>query len=110
MDLARTPRIGQEATVGTFPTKLLEHLGYEGHLGSLAGGATFPPQFAVFRAILQTGVCVCDDNEILVLVQGDKSVENPKNPEPRLTSEAIAAFQMNNLVRQRDLILPSLKR
>jgi hypothetical protein len=56
-----------------------------------------------------TDVCVMDINsELLLFVQEDKSHINPADPEPQLVSEAIAAFQANNLNRVNNLLVDPL--
>jgi len=49
-----------------------------------------------------------DDNNILLLVQGDQSLLSFKDPEPQVVATAIAAYAMNNKVRQDSLNLPPL--
>jgi len=44
-----------------------------------------------------------DNNEILLLLQEDKSM---KDPEPQVIAEAIATFALNNRKRERGLDLP----
>jgi hypothetical protein len=51
----------------------------------------------------KTDVCIVDSDDILLLVQEDKRHKEPKDPEPQLIAEAIAAFQTNN--RRRTHIL-----
>ena len=51
----------------------------------------------------KTGVCIVDEDDILLLVQEDKRHEERKDPEPQLIAEAIAAFQANNTRRTRVL-------
>ncbi|KAJ7731489.1 hypothetical protein B0H16DRAFT_1329263, partial [Mycena metata] len=58
----------------------------------------------------QTNVCVLDSNDILLLVQEDKRLDNGDDPEPQVIAEAIAAFQRNNFTRERELHLPALDR
>ncbi|KAJ7253258.1 hypothetical protein C8J57DRAFT_1237595 [Mycena rebaudengoi] len=47
-------------------------------------------------------------NDILLLVQEDKRLDNNADPEPQVIAEAIAAFQRNNFTRKRELHLPVL--
>lgn len=41
-------------------------------------------------------------------MQEDKQLDNPDDPEPQLIAEAIAAYQRNNFVRDRVLLIPTL--
>ncbi|KAF8342802.1 uncharacterized protein EI90DRAFT_3030298 [Cantharellus anzutake] len=52
--------------------------------------------------MVQTGVCLLHHaSTILLVVQEGKTELSAKDPEPRVISEAIAAFQMNNSNRAR---------
>ncbi|KAJ7599028.1 hypothetical protein C8J56DRAFT_815343 [Mycena floridula] len=109
LDLAHNPKADQEAAVDTFVQRLLEKLGYAtGHRIILTR------QVLAFlicgeNRSAQTDVCIIDENDIiLLLVQEDKPIDNPDDPEPQLVAEAIAAFQRNNSVRARELFLPKL--
>jgi len=49
-----------------------------------------------------------DDDEVILLVQEDKRLTSAKDPEPQVIAEAIAAFALNNKVRQDSLGLSPL--
>jgi hypothetical protein len=58
----------------------------------------------------KTDICIMDtSSEILLLVQEDKSHNNPSGPEAQLIAKAIAAFQENNAKRVNDLFLEPLE-
>jgi hypothetical protein len=58
--------------------------------------------------VAQTDVCLVDRRlTILLVVQGDKRIFNPSDPEPQVIAEAIAAYQHNNEMRKR-MGLPTL--
>ncbi|KAF8590485.1 hypothetical protein K439DRAFT_1611893 [Ramaria rubella] len=52
-------------------------------------------------------MCIMDDNEIVLLVQEDKRLVSPKDPQPQVIAGAVAAFRENNRLRD-DLGLPAL--
>ncbi|KAJ7474856.1 hypothetical protein FB451DRAFT_1246845 [Mycena latifolia] len=103
LDLAHTPKIGQEAAVVLFAEKVLEKLGYAvGHRIIMIRQA-LPLFICGSNCSAQTGVCILDSNAILLLVQEDKRMDNGDDPEPQVIAGAIAAFQRNNFTREREL-------
>jgi hypothetical protein len=59
--------------------------------------------------VAQTDVCLLDRRStILLVLQEDKTVFNPSDPEPQVIAEAIAAYQHNNQ-RRAGLGLPMLE-
>jgi hypothetical protein len=108
LDLAHEPKMGQEAAADSFAEKLLDKLGYASGFRIILTRQSFPFTICGINSSAQTDVCICDEKDILLLVQEDKCLENPADPEPQLIAEAIAAYQCNNLTRERDLYLPRL--
>ncbi|OBZ78140.1 hypothetical protein A0H81_02779 [Grifola frondosa] len=51
---------------------------------------------------------MCDDDDIHLLVQHDRGIEDLSDPEPPLTAAAVAAYQRNNHSRVMELDLPAL--
>jgi hypothetical protein len=105
-DLAKNPKIGQEAVVDSFIARLLGTLGYaSGHRVILTQQA-IPLITCGMQCSAQTDVCICDENGYYLLVQTDKQTEFPEDPAPQLIAEAIAAYQRNNFIRNRVLHIP----
>jgi hypothetical protein len=103
LDLAMDPKIGQEAAVVNFAAELLRGLDYDDEYRIVFIRHAIPFLICGGNSVAQTDVCIMDDNEILLLLQEDKSM---KDPEPQVIAEAIAAFALNNRKRERDLHLP----
>ena len=110
LDLAHDPKMGQEAAVDSFAEKLLEKLGYASGFRIILTRQSLPLLICGSNCSAQTDVCICDEDDILLLVQEDKRLSDKDiDPEPQLIAEAIAAYQRNNRTRQRDLHLPILE-
>jgi hypothetical protein len=108
LDLAHDPKVGQEAAVDNFAARLLETLGYvSGHRVIITSQA-LPFLICRKQCSARTDICICDENDYLLLVQEDKRLENPEGPEPQLITEAITAYQQNNFIRDRVHHIPTL--
>jgi hypothetical protein len=99
LDLAMRPDEGQESAVDDFAAEILRMMQYEsiGHIICLRKDIKLLMCGQETHA--KTDVCVLDTNDILLLIQEDKSHINRSNAVPQLVAEAIAAFQHNNLKR-----------
>jgi hypothetical protein len=106
LDLAQNPKVGQEAAVDNFAARLLETLGYASGRRVIVTRQALPLIICGTQCSAQTDVCICDENDYLLLVQEDKRLENSEDPEPQLIAEAIAAYQRNNFIRDRVLHIP----
>ena len=106
LDLAMSPKIGQEAAVDNFAAELLRGLDYDDANRIIFIRHAIPFLICGENSSAQTDVCIIDDNEILLLLQEDKKLTSMKDPEPQVIAEAIAAFALNNRKRERDLHLP----
>lgn len=100
LDLALDPKVGQEAAVENFAAKLMEKLRYDDGSRIIFIGRASPLLICGLTTVAQTDICVMDDDEILLLVQEDKRLSSLKDPEPQVIAEAIAAYAMNNKVRE----------
>lgn len=105
LDLAMDPKMGLEAAVDNFAAELLRGLEYDDNDRIVFIRHAIPFLICGETSIAQTDVCVIDDNEILLLLQEDKRLTSMKDPEPQVIAEAIAAFAMNNMTRERHLNL-----
>jgi len=106
LDLAMTPKVGQESAVDQFAYELLKRLRYDSEDKIIIIRRAFPFVICGETRQAQTDLCIVDDNEVVLLVQEDKRLSSNKDPEPQLIAEAIAAFNNNNAARIRDLKLP----
>ncbi|KAF7969966.1 hypothetical protein HWV62_25442 [Athelia sp. TMB] len=106
--LAHNPKLGQEAAVDTFANRLLKMLAYDSGRRLILTQQTLPFSICGENRSAGTDVCIRDDNEILLLVHRDKRLDNPDDPQAQLIAAAIAAFQCNNLTRDRDLHLDEM--
>jgi hypothetical protein len=86
----------------------LETLGYASGRRVIVTCQALPLIICGTQCSAQTDVCICDENDYLLLVQEDKRQENTEDPEPQLIAEAIAAYQRNNFVRDRVLHILTL--
>jgi hypothetical protein len=105
-DLAHNPMVGQEAAVDSFAARLLERMGYASGRRAIVTRQALPLIICGTQCSARMGVCVCDENDYVLLVQEDKGLDNPEDPEPQLIAEAIAAYQRNNFIRDRVLHIP----
>ncbi|KAI9466149.1 hypothetical protein BJY52DRAFT_1107178, partial [Lactarius psammicola] len=103
LDLAQTPKVGQEAAVDNFAARLLETLGYASGRRVIVTRQALPLLICGMQYSAQTDVYICDKNDYLLLVQQD---ENTEDSEPHLI--AFAAYQRNNFIRDRVLHIPAL--
>jgi hypothetical protein len=99
----------QETAVDDFARELLRVVGFEErgrilrtrHIISLS-------ICGENNTVAQTDVCLVDRRStILLILQKDKTIFNPSNPEPQVIAEAIAAYQHNN-ERRAGMGLPTL--
>jgi hypothetical protein len=97
LDLACSPEDNQESAVDDFARLLLETMGYRSKTRVIRTRHRIPLLISGVQSMAQTDVCIIRKNRnILLLLQENKRIENPKNPEPQVIAEAIAAFQENN--------------
>ncbi|KAI9228247.1 MAG: hypothetical protein DHS80DRAFT_23490 [Piptocephalis tieghemiana] len=108
LDLAMTIRESEESAVDDFAAHLFEALGYVDLERFVCTRKDIRLFMCGQNVYAKTDVCIMTENEILLLLQEDKSHINPVDPEPQLIAEAIAAFQNNNKVRERFLNVPPL--
>ena len=108
MDLAMSPAPAEESSVTDFTLLLLRALGYTGRGRVLMTRKDIPLVICGEMSHAKTDVCIVDDNEILLLVQEDKSHLQISDPEPQLIAQAIAACAANNRIRQQTLAQPPL--
>ena len=106
LDLAMTPKIGQEAAVVNFAAELLRGLDYDDAHRIVFIRHAIPFLICGENSVAQTDVCIMDDDEILLLLQEDEKLTSMKDPEPQIIAEAIATFALNNRKRERNLHLP----
>ena len=93
----------EESAVDDFAVHLLTLLGYVPRTRMTRTRVDIPLAICGGQCHAKTGVCIVDEDDILLLVQEDKRHEERKDPEPQLIAEAIAAFQANNTRRTRVL-------
>ena len=108
LDLAMTLYEGEESAVDDFAAELLRALGYETDDTVVRTRKTLRLFLCGEKVYAKTDVCVLDTGTgVLLVVQEDKSHLNPTaDPEPQLIAEAIAAFQENNVKRERAALEP----
>ena len=103
MVLAMDPVPTEESAVDDFAVYLLTLLGYVPRTRMTRTRVDIPLTICGEQCHAKTGVCIVDEDDILLLVQEDKRHEERKDPEPQLIAEAIAAFQANDTRRTRVL-------
>lgn len=108
LTLPTRPRLARRPPSIFFAEKLLNKLGYAEGRRIIMIRQALPLFICGSSCSAQTDVCVLDSNDILLLVQEDKRLDNNADPEPQVIAEAIAAFQRNNFTRERELHLPIL--
>ena len=72
LDLAQHPKVGQEAAVDNFAARLLETLGYSSGRRIIVTRQALPLIVCGMPCSAQTDVCICDENDYLLLVHGWK--------------------------------------
>jgi hypothetical protein len=112
LDLVQNPEVGEESAVDTFASMLLSKLGYASGFRIILLQQSLPLLMCGSNCNAQTCLCICDNNDIIILLaqEDTKRLDNGNDdPESQLIAEAIAAFQRNNHIRERDLLLPILE-
>ncbi|KAI0349979.1 hypothetical protein OH77DRAFT_1431462 [Trametes cingulata] len=103
LDLAMKPAPAEQSAVDDFAVELLRHLSYIKRHRVARTRKIIPLLICGEWRNAQTDVCLIDrlQNDIMLVVQEDKrfNPDNPCNPVPQLTAEAIAAFDYNNRSR-----------
>ena len=104
-----TTNAGQETAIDDFARKLLRIVGFEERGCVLRTRHIIPLSICGdINKVAQTDVCLLDRRStILLVLQEDKTIFNPSDPEPQVIAEAIAAYQHNNQKRER-MGLPAL--
>ncbi|KAJ6464355.1 hypothetical protein C8R45DRAFT_1219874 [Mycena sanguinolenta] len=105
-DFAHIPKIGQEAAVDLFVENLLNKLEYAAGRRVTMIGQALPIFICGLTLRAQTGVCIFDSNDMILLLVARS--DNDLDPEPPVIAEAITAFQHNNSIREPKLHLPVL--
>ncbi|KAF9453987.1 hypothetical protein P691DRAFT_657272 [Macrolepiota fuliginosa MF-IS2] len=102
LDLAQDEPEG--IAVDVFADRLMHLLGYDQGRRLILIRHPIPSVFCGIQYSLTTDVCICDENEIiLLLVKDDETVHRAGgkgDAEPTLIASAIAAFQRNNNIRK----------
>ena len=99
LDLVLDTQVGQEAAVDNFAAKLLEKLWYDDGEGIIFIRRARP---VVICGIPSADVCIMDEDNQLLLFQGDEWLPSLKDPEAQVIAKAIAAYATNK-VRQTSL-------
>lgn len=103
LDMASRGQKDQESMVDDFASELLKVLEFRGNGRLIRTRHSIPLLIAGGESKAQTDVCIVKKrNQILLLLQEDKTLESSKDPEPQVIAEAIAAFQENNKIRDYD--------
>lgn len=97
LDLAMQPEEGQESDVDVFAVEVLRMMNYEDMRHIVCIHKDIKLLMCGQQTHAKMDVCVLDMNDILLLIQEDKSHINRAYAEPQMIAEAIAAFQVNNL-------------
>ena len=105
LDLAIYPKAGLESAVDNFAAQLLRGLEYDDNDRTVFIQQAIPFLICGETSVAQTDVCVMDKDEILLLLQEGKRLTSMNDPEPQVIAEAVAAFAINNMTRERRLNL-----
>jgi hypothetical protein len=113
LDLAMMPEKGETA-VDDFAVELFRTLGYVRRERVARTRMDLPLLICGESRHAKTDVCIIDrsQNDILLLVQGDKRLEHgePVNARARLVAEAIGAFNENNAQREAAGLAPLVEK
>ncbi|KAJ6610451.1 hypothetical protein B0H10DRAFT_1683948, partial [Mycena sp. CBHHK59/15] len=103
---------GQEAAVDLSIMKLLDRLRYAKgrQIIMVLIQQSLPLLICGLACSAPTDVCIIEQVHILLLARADKRLDNNDDPEPQIIADAIAVFQRNNRICERDLHLPLLDR
>jgi hypothetical protein len=101
LDLATNA--GKETAIDDFAREVLRTLGFEERGLALRTRHIIPLSICGdISKVAQTDVCLLDRRSVVLLVlQKDKMIFNPSDPEAQVIAEAIAAYQYNDQKRQR---------
>jgi hypothetical protein len=101
LDLATNA--GQGTAIDDFARELLRIVGFEERGCVLRTRLIMPLSICGdIKKVAQTDVCLLDRRStILLVLQEDKTIFYPSDPEPQVIAEAIAAYQHNNQRRER---------
>jgi len=93
LDLTQNPKVGQEAAVNNFAARQLATLGYTSGQQVIVTRQALPLIICGTQCSAQTNICICDENDYLLLVQEDKIWKIPNHslspPISEITSFAI---------------------
>ncbi|KAI0250796.1 hypothetical protein BJV78DRAFT_1217017 [Lactifluus subvellereus] len=108
LDLASRANAGQESAIDDLAKSILEVTGFD-ELGTiLCTRYDIPFTICGDRRSARADVSLVHiSSVILLIIQEDKTITSPNDPEPQVIAEAIATFQHNNRKRAR-LDLPTL--
>ncbi|KAJ3507339.1 hypothetical protein NLJ89_g6355 [Agrocybe chaxingu] len=79
LDSAMDPKVGQEAAIGDFAAELLRGLEYDDNDRIIFIRHAVPFLICGKTSIAHTDVCVMDDDEILLLLQDNKTLTSVKD-------------------------------
>ncbi|KAK0209721.1 hypothetical protein IW262DRAFT_1281259 [Armillaria fumosa] len=101
LELAVMPERGETAAVD-FAVMLFKTLGYVRRERVVCTRVDLPLLICGKHRHAQTGVCILDHNDILLLVKAENRLEHgePVNARAQLVAEAVAAFNENNAQRE----------
>ncbi|KAJ7220336.1 hypothetical protein GGX14DRAFT_493710 [Mycena pura] len=102
MDLAMLPTYTDESAVDDFAVLLLRELGYAPAGRVIRTRKDIPLIVCGDNTLMKADVCIVDGGGImLLLVLEDRRHVGGADPLPQLVAEAIAAFDLNNMTRER---------
>ncbi|KXN91087.1 hypothetical protein AN958_03154 [Leucoagaricus sp. SymC.cos] len=103
----------EEIAVDVFADRLLHLTGYDQGRRLILTRHAIPSVFCGIQYSLTTDLCICDENEIiLLLVKDDKSHirKGRGEAEATLVASAVAAFRANNDTKAKKLGVPQLEK
>ena len=100
LKMAYRTRKGDEGAVDDFSAEVLKIMGYEKVGRTVCINMNIRLLMCGHTTRAQTDVCIIGSEEVLLLLQEDKSYISTDDAEAQLIAEAVAAFQYNNRVRR----------
>ncbi|KAK0470241.1 uncharacterized protein EV420DRAFT_100107 [Desarmillaria tabescens] len=107
LDIATHAGSNQESAINDFAKELLSLLGFEERGTVLRLRYSIPFMICGDDGrVAQTNLCLVQGNTTILLVIQNETAIGTKNPEAQVIAEAIAAFQYNNVARDRNGLDP----
>lgn len=105
--MVHNPKVGQEAAADNVATKAVGPWGTRQVDQAIVTPQALRLVICGMHCSARMDICICDENNTLLLVQGDKWFESPEDLEPQLVAKTITAYQWSNFIRDSVVYIPT---